>query len=353
MPGWHAKTQALVSAGQLKVAGIVQEQHPDRAKLYMQWQKMTWPVLADSFNDLGISAVPITLLLDKSGVIRFKNPKAKDLKTFLATDHPKSPAPKKSKPRPTSISELEPLADAASRFRLGVAYRQRYDSQKGQSEDFAKAIAAWQEALELNPNQYIWRRRIQQYGPRLDKPYSFYDWVNQARKEITARGETPHPLTAEPGGSEFAYPEKRDNQAAAELTHPDPGGKVTRDLTPLVEVTQVIVPTTKGEGKAIRVHLRFLPSKESKIHWTNDAGNLSLFPEENAAYTIHDLQLPSLPKKAATAEERLVELEIRPIKGQALPAKIKAAAFYYICEGSDGVCRYLRQDLALSLKKSD
>ena len=56
---------------------------------------------------------------------------------------------------------------------------------------FQRAIDAWGQALAIDPNHYIWRRRIQQYGPRLIKPYPFYDWVEQAAREIRARGETP------------------------------------------------------------------------------------------------------------------------------------------------------------------
>ena len=48
--------------------------------------------------------------------------------------------------------------------------------------------------------------RIQQYGPRLDKPYPFYDWVPTAIEEITARGETPVDLSVELVASEFAEP---------------------------------------------------------------------------------------------------------------------------------------------------
>src|SRR5262249_51755179 len=66
---------------------------------------------------------------------------------------------------------------ADAHFRLGVAYRMRYDSSRRQPGDFQKALIAWQDALDLNADQYIWRRRIQQYGPRLDKPYPFYDWI--------------------------------------------------------------------------------------------------------------------------------------------------------------------------------
>jgi len=74
----------------------------------------------------------------------------------------------------------------------------RFDSISPQTQDFEKALKHWQIALDMNPSQYIWRRRIQQYGPRLDKPYSFYDWITQARKDILKRGETPVELNAEP-----------------------------------------------------------------------------------------------------------------------------------------------------------
>ena len=46
---------------------------------------------------------------------------------------------------------------------------------------------------------------MQQYGPRLDKPYPFYDWVETAREEIRARGETPSPLRVEPAGAEHYF----------------------------------------------------------------------------------------------------------------------------------------------------
>ena len=82
----------------------------------------------------------------------------------------------------------------------------RHESSGRRPGDFQAAVDAWGRALELDPNQYIWRRRIEQYGPRLSKPYAFYDWVAQARAEISGRGETPIPLAVEPYGSELAGP---------------------------------------------------------------------------------------------------------------------------------------------------
>ena len=347
-------TKDLVAKGELKVAGIVQEQHPDRAVLYMQWQKMEWPVLADPFNELGIKVVPITLLIDESGVIRFKNPRRGDLKKFLATEYPRTKAPESMKAFGGTIESLrKDSKNARSQFQLGVAYRQRFDSEEREPEDFSRAIEAWGKALSLNPDQYIWRRRIQQYGPRLDKPYSFYDWVNQARKEILARGEKPHELKAEPGGSEFAYPVKRGRgeKSAAVAAHPDPEGKVRRDEGALVQVQTTVVPSTKGDGKAVRVHLHFLPNSGKEVHWTNDAGQLSFHLKEDAGFTIHDFSAPGkVPAELATAEGRAVEFEVRPAPGKKLPKSIDGTAFYYVCLGSEGECQYLGRDLTILLK---
>jgi len=70
---------------------------------------------------------------------------------------------------------------------LGEAYRKRYESNFRQPEDFQKAVEQWSAALEIDPNQYIWCRRIQQYGPRLDKPYSFYDWSILSQRQVSSR----------------------------------------------------------------------------------------------------------------------------------------------------------------------
>ena len=93
----------------------------------MQWQKMDWPVLADPFNDLGISAVPITLLIDEHGIIRYRNPKPKDLQVFLSTDYLDKAKKQELKTLPKSIDPLEKLLEASPKnasahFSLGVTY---------------------------------------------------------------------------------------------------------------------------------------------------------------------------------------------------------------------------------------
>jgi len=155
-------------------------------------------------------------------------------------------------------------------FCLGVAYRKRYDSDFRRPEDFERAAAA----LDLDPNQYIWRRRIQQYGPRLDKPYPFYDWVAMARKDITARGETPVPLSVEPAGGEIAYPEKTFSGTQLSVREPDPQGRILRDDGQFVRVETTVVPDTRAEAVSARVHVMCRPNPANKAHWNNEAGNM-------------------------------------------------------------------------------
>jgi len=376
VPGWHAKTKDLVAEGKLKVLGIVEEQHPERAVLFMQWQQMGWPVLSDPLNLLGVYAIPYTFLIDEHGIIRYKNPKPEDLDTFLATAYEKPQGIDRPEIAIASDSAEHALMwggdegldgairqlgtrataapdDAITQFRLGVAYRMRHDSPVAEEEDFSRAVAAWQRALKLNPAQYIWRRRIQQYGPRLDKPYSFYDWVNEARGAITDRGEIPHPLAAEPSGSEFAHPGPDGASAGFKPgDHPDPDRKLPLDRSQLVHSEVIAVRSTDPKKPAFRVHLRFRPDRSQKVHWSNDAGPLRFFPDADTGVSIHDFQAPGGPPEALTSnEERSLEFEIRPAEGQnSLPANLKGAAFYFVCEDVNGRCQFLRQDIEIELK---
>ncbi|RMG79652.1 MAG: hypothetical protein D6712_19335, partial [Chloroflexi bacterium] len=71
---WYEKTKALRNSGKLQIIGIIEEQHPDRCKLFMQWKQMDFPVLVDAFNLLDVQIVPMALLLDEYGVIRLIHP---------------------------------------------------------------------------------------------------------------------------------------------------------------------------------------------------------------------------------------------------------------------------------------
>jgi len=392
VPGWHEATRKWQQQGKIQMAGIIEEQHPDRARLFMQWKKMPWPVLVDSLDILGVSAVPITLAIDEYGVIRMLNPDPGEIEERFLNRTFEGPA--SMPPVVDQAPDLDALKqatqcdtvatwsayanalvewDGAKRaaeaiqayqralrlepgsgplhFRLGVAYRKRYDSNSRQPEDFQRAVEQWSAALEIDPNQYIWRRRIQQYGPRLDKPYSFYDWVTTARKEIAARGEIPSPLSVEPSGAEFAHSDEVFVSASNSIKGPDPLGRILRDAGQLVQVETAVVPNTRAQEVSERVHVVFRPNPANKTHWNNEAGNFVFWVSAPAGWNVsqHLTTIPR-PPELVSKEPREVEFEVRgPERSRAQAATLAGYALYYVCEGVNGVCMYRRQDVPITI----
>ena len=80
---WHSRTEPFRRDGKIKVLGIIQEQHPDRCRLFMQWHQMDWPVLVDSLNLLRVAAVPYTILIDETGIVHSINPSQEEFEKFV------------------------------------------------------------------------------------------------------------------------------------------------------------------------------------------------------------------------------------------------------------------------------
>ena len=398
MPGWHEQIKDLYEAGDLQVVGIIQEQHPDRCRLFMQWKQMDWPILVDSLNLLEMSAVPVTVAIDEHGIVREKRlrvDKAEDFRNgfmtteFAAPESEGSEAPPGSWPtavRPDDAddaqgwrdfgdlivrsgaidrideaiaayeraSELEP-GDGWTQFRLGVALRMRYDLGDRRAGDFQAAVDQWKAALDIDPNQYIWRRRIQQYGPRLDKPYPFYDWVPRAREELEARGETPPELVVEPGGAEFAQPLKELSQVQEVVEPPDAGGRIHRDEGEFVALETVVVPGTIRPGEATRFHVNFTPREEIKAHWNNEVDGLEVWLEEPEGCELDGAHRQLMnPPEVVSLEERKVEYEVRCSEDAATGARaLSGYALYYVCEDVNGTCLYRRQDFSGSVEVTE
>ena len=391
MPVWHERTKALQASGDVQMVGIIQEQNPDRCTLFMQWKQMGWPIMVDSLNLLGIGVVPYHVLIDEQGVVWKAGARPSDIEAFLAqptatTDdqlRAKTTTPDiatlRNAAKSGDANDLRALADAlfmwgkkgaidevialftkalaagadagSTNFRLGVAHRRRFEGATGGAADFAQAIAHWRSALDANPNQYIWRRRIQQYGPRLDKPYPFYDWVSRAREAIKARGESPAPLLVEPQGAELATPERRFASSTATQENPDPQGRIDRDVQRLIRVSPVVVASTNTSGATMaRVHLIFEPDARQLAHWNNEVEPLKVWIDPPAGWRV-DANLHSAPNAPAevSTEQRSVEFELQAPADAAAPAKIRAYALYYVCEDRDGVCLYRRQDIAIAI----
>lgn len=379
------------------MVGIIEEQHPDRCRLFMQWKQMDWPILVDSLNLLGVAAVPITLAIDERGIVVGKNLRrdaARQLEQVFAESRLRpAPTARAAGPPPAAPdldglereasagggAELERYATALmlwggtsrlgdalrayeavlrlgaatgpTHFRLGVAYRRRYDSSASQPHDFARAVRHWLAARQLDPNQYIWRRRIQQYGPRLDKPYPFYDWVGKARRDIRARGEEPVRLRVEPTGAELAQPQSAFAPVPAAGAAPDPQGRIDRDAGQLVTVEVTAVPPAVVPGEAVRIHVDFQPNAARKAHWNNEAGAFQFWIDPPSGWQA-DRRLITVAKAAAAVsrETRALEFELRPAAGVAAGrVRVAAYAVYNVCEDVGGTCLYRRQDVLIPI----
>jgi hypothetical protein len=360
----------------------------------MQWKEMDWEILIDPLNLLGVDLVPIHVLIDEAGIVR-SIPRAGSaeqirqvVQSFIENDDV-PPEPSRSRSAQPNFAELKEKAEsgepdarvqyadalvlwrggenldqairhyaaaweardktpASIAFRLGVAYRARFDSPHRRPGDFAAAVKHWRAALDADPNQYIWRRRIQQYGPRLDKPYPFYDWVPEARNQITSRGEQPKRLIVEPGGAEFAEPAVEFAREAGDASEPDPLGQIHRDLGEYITVEVVQVDDTGPEGQAARIHVVLTPNRTGQAHWNNEAEPLTVWIQPPAEWQIsaRHLVYPNPKGSAATHETRSVEFEIKP--PSSIPAgeyAFSGYALYNVCEGAEGVCLYRRQEI--------
>jgi hypothetical protein len=359
--------------GRLMLVGIIQEQHAERCRLFMQWQQMSWPVMVDALNLTGVDKVPLTWAIEEFVNRTFPAPAAPALGSVrppdlgylqvAATaggarawrDYGDALFLWKADPDAAIAAYQQALAvdptGAPTHFRLGVALRRRYDSPQRQVGDFQEAVSEWGRALALNPNQYIWRRRIQQYGPRLEKPYPFYDWVAQARTDIRARGEEPVPLAVEPQGSEITVPTSTPMNTTSTPTPPDPHGLVYRDTGEFIVVETVMVPAAVAPGGSARLHLLFRPNVQRQAHWNNEAEPLRVWIEPPQGWTVES-EMPEVPRghSPISDELRTVEFELQlPADAPQGISQVSATAFYYVCEERDNTCLYRRRDLDITI----
>ncbi|MFT7463911.1 MAG: hypothetical protein ACI9EF_002259 [Pseudohongiellaceae bacterium] len=414
MPVWHELAQRLRENHDFVVVGIAQEQHPERCALYATWQRFDWPILWDPFNLTEAAAVPNVYALDEAGIVRAIRPTPSTFAAdFLERTFPAAPseassaapttapveAPAVDAGAPARVAAVVPqlvecdrtaagtaegdmwrslsrllFADPAKRpwdeavavlgsyaddhpddaraaFRRGVALRMRYDSPQRQSADFQGALDAWSEALAMRPNEYIWRRRIQQYGPALDKPYPFYPWVDAALQALQERGEPAPALTAALTMAERAQP-RRSFETAADQSEPDPTGAIVRDDGSWLEVDTAVAYHTSASKTVARVHVALRPVTTSAVHWNNEAEPLLVWFGDDALPD--DWELGSRLQRIAGDTSQVVSSEVRSAEVELrLPAgatgTLSGYALYYACDGVDGLCTYLRRDFAVTV----
>lgn len=380
----------------INVIGLVQEQHPARTRLFQQWHGLDWPIMVDSLNLLEVTVVPITLWIGADGTILKKLRRPNRFRpTSSEVDSPSAPpAPEPEKPsdggstdaekarqlgdywfRRSSIDEAHVATaiaaytdslerdpkDGRTHFRLGVAFERRYHQEDRSPNDFKRALDHWTRALALRPDNYIWRRRLQQYGPRLDKPYPFYNWVDEARRAIIARGETPITLPVTLTDSESLGPSQADEAVAA--VDPDPKAKVPGVKPAWIAIETAAAPSIATAGKPVRVYLTLRPRSGSSVHWNNEAEPMAVWvqPTEGTTIESHLQSFTPAPKRgpdgkmvvpAIGAEPRRVEFEVTPdltSHRDTGTVTIHGYVLFNACEDEGGTCRYLRQEWSLDL----
>ncbi len=393
MPVWHEKTKKLRESGKLTVIGIAQEQHPDRCLLFARWQGIDWPILWDPFNMTGTKSVLRATLIDEHGVVRALRADPRTIesdflaRTFEAPKTAAEPLPEgtqtelieklRAKPDSPSWQYYRALSDllwntgdgdramaalkayakknpkdAAVQWRLGVAFRMRHDSGERHDGDFQAALDHWRKGLDLDPSQYIYRRRIQQYGPRLDKPYPFYPWVAEATKALKARGEELPAMIAplsstELVGGGLVRPAETEKE-------PDPERSIEAPAK-LLALDSAVAWSTPGDrdgGVGARVHLVLRPSGNRVLLWDAEAGPVTVWLELPKGWSTERRSLRYDLLGTDRAEENvLLDFEIAFPDGKPVPGTIKAYALYYACLDGPGECRYLRHDFEIVVPK--
>jgi tetratricopeptide (TPR) repeat protein len=395
VPAWNSHTRDWVRQGKLVVIGVAQEQHEKRCQLFAQWQQLDWPILYDPLNTMQVTGVPIEIAIDEYGIVRNLRARKESLsQDFLdkrySADGVEGSSATPGRATKPDLQALQRRAEQANtsnawrnlgdalvlweglpridqaiaayaqairsepndgdaHFRLGTCYRMRYESPQRQREDFQQAVEHWTRARQIRPSQYIWRRRIEQYGPRLTKPYPFYDWVEAASTAIQARGEQPVALDTLPTGSEMARP-ARDFEAENQATPPNALDTIQSDSQPLILSEVTVVPPRVKPEKTVRVHVSLRPNDRLKAHWNNEAEPLKLWIELPEAWqALPRLLVASQPNQPESSEARTLEFELRtPAKAKG-EYELRAHTWYYVCEDVAGTCRFLHQAIPIAL----
>lgn len=336
VPGWNLVTREAVDEGRVSVAAIVLEQHPERARLFLQWNEIDWPVFVDRYGLLEVTRLPLTLFVDERSVVRriaTRDDPRGQLAEFLSAPpapRPTARAVRLDVPRSTTGAvrryerELEREGTPAAHFRLGSAYRARYDNPRRRPGDFARAVEHWSRAHTLRPENSVWRARLAQYAPAAYKPYPFYDWVERARHDLRGVGIDPVELKTPLTRAEQAYPTTR-----LEAAEPDPGPELGGRASDAdgIEVEAVAVTVGLRPGGAVRVLVELRPM--GRTRWGE--GRPSFRFRAPAGWE-------GTGERVTAADEghlRRFELDLRRTTAKEADFHLQGTAEYHVCEGGD------------------
>lgn len=347
--------------------GITQEQHPARCRLFARWKELDFPILWDPFNLTGSKVVPNYTLVDERGVVRAWRAGPDDLEAFLATAYEAPSAAEPTEPRPDArmlrVLEdrdadptplVETLAgaqdDPAAHFRRGVALRMRQDRGHGRPGDFGAAVKAWRRALDAEPSQYIWRRRLQQYGPLEDKPYPFFQWIEEAQAELVRRGEEPEPLDASLTLSERSLGVGEGEPQPIDAS-PDPKGGLPFDADGLLTVETAVVFSTQEATRVGRLHVVVGPRDAKLAGWNGGADPLVVWTEPGMGVQVRPRGLRTALPPSVERGTRTFELDVVLSEDQATAPTLRLIVLAPVCRTEDGTCLYVRHEHEVSLAR--
>lgn len=393
-PIWLAKTKPFVDTEKLVVVGIAQEQHAGRVRLFAQWQNVEWPILHDAMNVVGVKDVPLLVAIDEHGVIRAVDPDleklAEDfiskeftpLKVMPPIDLKELPDPRTTRRiagearrnnewrrhaealvlagKPQQIKEAIATfqlaidaddGDEAAWFGQGVAYRIRYDRPERDAGDFQAALDAWRKAAQLDPANAIYLARLQQYGPCIDKPFSFYDWIETAREDITHREETPVVLICEPVGAEVSPPEAKFRFNKRKGPDSPALGKAAVDRRPIVEVTSACAAETKKrKGSIVQIYVTCRLAPGSEATWSNEGEPMQLWLETPKTGRLGVRYLAyQQPKEPRTVEERVLSFPLRLASAKS-SLTLEGTLLYFVHDGPNAPAQPMKQDVRIKVK---
>ena len=370
---WYKAAKPYLESGEFAILGVVQEQHAERAQLYKQWKQYDFPIAQDATTELNLNAVPIPVLIDQYGVVRKVGAKPNDLISFIKRDY-QAPGENTTVAKPTDnevatligqgneIVRAEAGVDfdkaiakfgeavakdsenGSALFGLGVVYRMRFD-ESGNPDDFVQASKNWALALKSNPNQYIWRRRIEQYGPRLAKPYPFYDWVEKANEEIKERGQVPVSLKVELTGTEVTSP--RAPVKDGPIENPDPESKIAMDKK-FLNITATCVPSAQKDKTRMRIHLH---CNVSGAKWNNEAPSMQVWIDESSSGTPESRLIEDTghSSESSLTDLKTVDFEFRLADKSKSDKAVRGYVLFHCCDDND-VCYYYRKNFDLPIE---
>lgn len=226
LPAWEKFAKGLAKDDAVFV-GVVHDQYLDRAALFVKWKHISFPAYHDSLNIADARRMARAVCVDEYGIVRhiarspdglmegFVNkkfaydrvqvrPPLKELPNFKHTKRIASEARESFEyiehgdaclfdPAPVLMAEAidayelaltKTPTDGMAAFRLGCAYRMRFDSATREAGDLRKSFDAWSVAARLDPKNEVTTRRLLQYAAPSDKPANSCGWIVEAMRAV-------------------------------------------------------------------------------------------------------------------------------------------------------------------------